>query len=157
MLKDNIVMLRKINGYSQEEVAEKIGISRQAVSNWDRGVAIPDVETLRLLAEALEVEFHTVLTGAPPKPPASENRAANSANRTLLLILNFALFAVHLAVALCKKLDLRVLLVPGFLASFALLLFFLFRHVITQNDFSIMRSVFVRSPTIRYPLFCARI
>lgn len=34
MLKDNLMMLRKLNGYSQEQVAEKIGISRQAYAKW---------------------------------------------------------------------------------------------------------------------------
>ena len=44
MLKDNIAMLRHINGYSQEEVAEKIGISRQAYAKWEKGESVPDVE-----------------------------------------------------------------------------------------------------------------
>ncbi len=51
MLKDNLVMLRKINGLSQEEVAEKIGISRQAYAKWERGSTVPDVEKCALLAE----------------------------------------------------------------------------------------------------------
>lgn len=36
-LADNIIALRKQNGFSQEEFAEKIGVSRQAVSSWERG------------------------------------------------------------------------------------------------------------------------
>ncbi len=51
MLKDNLVMLRKIHGYSQEEIAEKIGISRQAYAKWEKGLTIPDVEKCGLLAE----------------------------------------------------------------------------------------------------------
>lgn len=50
MLKDNLAMLRKINGYSQEEIAEKIGISRQAYAKWESGATIPDVEKCGLLA-----------------------------------------------------------------------------------------------------------
>ena len=44
MLKDNLVMLRKLHGYSQEEIAEKIDISRQAYSKWESGATIPDIE-----------------------------------------------------------------------------------------------------------------
>ena len=44
MLKENILMLRNVNGYSQEEVAEKIGISRQAYAKWEKGETIPKVE-----------------------------------------------------------------------------------------------------------------
>ena len=51
MLKDNLVMLRKIHGYSQEKIAETIGISRQAYAKWERGTTIPDVEKCALLAE----------------------------------------------------------------------------------------------------------
>ena len=51
MLKENLIMLRRIHGYSQEEIAEKIGISRQAYAKWEKGLTIPDVEKCSLLAE----------------------------------------------------------------------------------------------------------
>lgn len=51
MLKDNLMMLRKLNGYSQEQVAEKIGISRQAYAKWESGMTIPDLEKASLLAQ----------------------------------------------------------------------------------------------------------
>lgn len=51
MLSDNIILLRNINKFSQEEVAEKIGISRQAYAKWEKGETIPDVERCRKLAE----------------------------------------------------------------------------------------------------------
>ncbi|MCI8378198.1 MAG: helix-turn-helix transcriptional regulator [Lachnospiraceae bacterium] len=50
MIKNNLVCLRKINGYSQEEIAEKIGISRQAYGKWEKGETVPDVEKCGLLA-----------------------------------------------------------------------------------------------------------
>lgn len=37
MLKENLVILRNIHGYSQEEIAEKINISRQAYAKWETG------------------------------------------------------------------------------------------------------------------------
>ena len=51
MLKDNLVMLRRLRGFSQEQIAEKLGISRQAYAKWERGTTIPDVEKCALLAE----------------------------------------------------------------------------------------------------------
>lgn len=51
MFNDNIAMLRTINGYSQEEIAEKLGISRQAYAKWEKGGSVPDVEKTALLAE----------------------------------------------------------------------------------------------------------
>lgn len=51
MLKDNLIMLRKINGYSQEEIAEKIGISRQAYAKWESGTTTPNIDKALSLAE----------------------------------------------------------------------------------------------------------
>lgn len=51
MLKENLVMLRNLHGYSQEEIAGKINISRQAYAKWEKGTTIPDVEKCRQLAE----------------------------------------------------------------------------------------------------------
>lgn len=51
MLKENIINLRNSFGYSQEEVAEKIGISRQAYAKWEKGETIPDIEKCAELAK----------------------------------------------------------------------------------------------------------
>lgn len=47
---DKLKMLRKKNGLSQEELAEKLGVSRQAVSKWERSEASPDTENLIMIA-----------------------------------------------------------------------------------------------------------
>ena len=51
MLKDNLLMLRNIHGLSQEAIAEKIGISRQAYAKWESGATVPDVEKCSRLAQ----------------------------------------------------------------------------------------------------------
>lgn len=61
MLKENITMLRNVNGYSQEEVAEKIGISRQAYAKWEKGETIPDVERCYKLAELYGVTIDSLI------------------------------------------------------------------------------------------------
>lgn len=50
MLSDNLILLRTLKGYSQEEIAEKIGISRQAYAKWEKGETIPDVDKCNKLA-----------------------------------------------------------------------------------------------------------
>jgi len=52
-----LLALRKQNGYSQEELAEKLGVSRQAVSKWERGDASPDTDNLIALAKIYDISL----------------------------------------------------------------------------------------------------
>ena len=61
MLKENISMLRSVNGYSQEKVAEKIGVSRQAYAKWEKGETVPDVERCQKLAELYGVTIDSLV------------------------------------------------------------------------------------------------
>ena len=61
MLKDNLIMLRNIHGFSQEELAEKIGISRQAYAKWERGATVPDIEKCKKLADVYGVTIDSLI------------------------------------------------------------------------------------------------
>ena len=58
---DRLVKLRKKYGYSQEELAEKLGLSRQAVSKWERAEASPDTDNLICLAKLYGVSLDELL------------------------------------------------------------------------------------------------
>ena len=62
--KDVIVGLRKKNGLSQDELAEKVMVTRQAVSRWENGETVPNTETLKLLSKLFHVTINTLL-GSP--------------------------------------------------------------------------------------------
>ncbi len=55
MFNENLVRLRKLNDMTQEELAEKVGISRQALAKWESGETLPDLEKSRALAEVFGV------------------------------------------------------------------------------------------------------
>ena len=55
ILADKIIRLRKKNGWSQEELAGKMNVSRQAVSKWEGAQAIPDLEKILRLGELFGV------------------------------------------------------------------------------------------------------
>lgn len=79
MLKDNLVSLRNLAGYSQEEIAEKIGISRQAYGKWEKGETIPDVVKCARLAEVYDTTVDdllkaNVLEGQGSIPPAPRGK-----------------------------------------------------------------------------------
>ena len=50
ILADKIIRLRKKNGWSQEELAEKMQVSRQAVSKWEGAQTVPDLEKILMLS-----------------------------------------------------------------------------------------------------------
>lgn len=62
--KNIILQLRTERGMSQDELAEKIMVTRQAVSRWENGETIPNTETLKLLSKEFNVSINTLL-GAP--------------------------------------------------------------------------------------------
>ena len=62
--KDVIRELRSRRGYSQDELAEKLFVTRQAVSRWENGETTPGTETLKLLSQLFDVSINTLL-GSP--------------------------------------------------------------------------------------------
>lgn len=80
MLKENLIMLRSIHGYSQEQIAEKINISRQAYAKWENGATIPDIEKCSLLAGVYGVTLDSLIKdekvdgiGAIPPAPVGKS------------------------------------------------------------------------------------
>ncbi len=76
MFKDNLIHLRKIKQLTQEDVADKVGVSRQAVAKWESGETVPDLEKCSLLAELFGVTLDDLANfepeenyglGVPPK------------------------------------------------------------------------------------------
>ena len=64
--KEILYELRTKNGLSQDEVAEKVFVTRQAVSRWENGETVPNTETLKLLSKLFHVSINTLL-GSPQK------------------------------------------------------------------------------------------
>ena len=64
--KEVILSLRTKNGLSQDELAEKVFVTRQAVSRWENGETVPNPDTLKLLSALFDVSINTLL-GAPRK------------------------------------------------------------------------------------------
>ena len=65
MFKDNLIQLRKLHNMTQEDVAEKAGVSRQAVAKWESGETSPDLEKARLIAGAFGVSLDDLTSFEP--------------------------------------------------------------------------------------------
>lgn len=68
---DKLLKLRKMNNMSQEQIADKLGISRQAVSKWESGLSIPDMEKMMQLCKILNCNLDELVddgVGTTTKP-----------------------------------------------------------------------------------------
>ena len=64
--KDILFELRTKSGMSQDDLAGKVFVTRQAVSRWENGETVPNTETLKLLSALFDVSINTLL-GAPDR------------------------------------------------------------------------------------------
>ena len=60
-LRENILFLRNRDGYTQEQLAEKLGVSRQSVAKWESGNSYPEIEKLLILSEIFDISVDDLL------------------------------------------------------------------------------------------------
>lgn len=72
---DRIQHLRKTKGISQEELADKAGVSRQAVSKWESEQSIPDIDKIVILSDYFEVTTDYIIKGIEPKPDNTKDKS----------------------------------------------------------------------------------
>lgn len=77
-ISENLLTLRTVNGLSQEEVAERVGVSRQAVAKWERGETVPDIINCAALARLYDVAIDDLInydqaTAGLPIPPKGKH------------------------------------------------------------------------------------
>ena len=81
----NIAELRKKKGLTQEELAEKMCVTAQAVSKWERDASYPDVTALSELAKVLGVSVAAIIEGEQSVPKLKEAAADAIARRVLVI------------------------------------------------------------------------
>lgn len=103
----NIKMLRKQCGLNQTQLAEKIHVTRQAISSWERGLSCPDLHTLMELSKIFNVEIDQIIyspSGEQKKPkrvsPLSPKFVIAS---VLIYFLLFHFGGAYIAIPLFKK------------------------------------------------------
>ena len=84
LLKEKITIIRKMNGLTQEEFAWELGISRQALSKWENGASVPDVQMLLRIADFYDITLDQLIRDEYdlPMAPAAEEKAEERENDT---------------------------------------------------------------------------
>ena len=93
---NRLLALRREHGYSQEELAYKLGVSRQAVSKWERAESSPDTDNLLALARLYGVSLDALLLHTPAEEAEQKarKRARAKWKEGLLWLLTLALMVI---------------------------------------------------------------
>lgn len=107
-LGERIRELRKKHGLSQEQLADKLNVSRQAVQKWESGVNEPNIETIKCIASYFQVDYGYLLNGKTPDSPLkdvkeinNEHIVVNKAKNNTLTIYYILLIISVLIILMC--------------------------------------------------------
>ena len=123
ILADKIIDLRKKNGWSQEELAEHLNVSRQSVSKWESGMSVPDLNKIIAMSELFGVSTDYLLKDELDAPTPSETTGkdtaapvrtvtAEEANEYLAAVEHYSK-RITLGVALCILSPILLILLGG--------------------------------------------
>ena len=93
---DRILRLRKVKGISQEELADQVGVSRQAVSKWESQQSVPELEKVIIMSEYFGVTTDYILKGVETSQQSENN---NSIASQILYIASTSFIAIGLLCA----------------------------------------------------------
>ena len=119
MFNENLRELRKSKGFTQEELATKINVVRQTVSKWEKGLSVPDADSLQKIADVLDVEVSQLL-GANVETEASKNEIAEQLSRIneQLVIKNRRTKKIVTAICVILLLPLIIFIIMIILSNF---------------------------------------
>ena len=115
-LSDRIQYLRKVRGISQEGLAEKLGVSRQAVSKWESEQSMPDLDKIISMSDYFAVTTDYLLKGIEPVVQKEEEQSIKhrriASNICYQLSLGFVGLGIILSIILADFIKVSVLLTP---------------------------------------------
>ena len=115
-LSDRIQYLRKVRGISQEGLAEKLGVSRQAVSKWESEQSMPDLDKIISMSDYFAVTTDYLLKGIEPVVQKEEEQSIKhrriASNICYQLSLGFVGLGIILSIILADFLKISILLTP---------------------------------------------
>ena len=85
MLSEKIYTLRRKNRLSQEQLAERIGVSRQAISKWEGGLSTPELDKLKALSECFQITIDELTNdkSSNNSSDTTEQKKADTANKLI--------------------------------------------------------------------------
>lgn len=131
----NLSALRKQAGISQETLADQLGVSRQAVSNWERNLSEPDIGTINRISELLRVPVSDLMGN--PSGGGTQEKAVKI--RPALTVISVALAAVHLALGVRGYVNIAAaIFLPVMCAFIQSIIYIAFTTMIKSNHYDML-------------------
>lgn len=129
----SIKKLRIKNNISQDFLAEKLYVSRQAISNWENGKSQPDIDTLSNLGNIFNVSIDEIITGN------FSDQIKSKKNYIFIPLISLAISVLHLILSF-KRLSspIGVMISVLFASIVSIFMFFTFENSIKNKDFTII-------------------
>lgn len=90
---DTLLKIRKKKNISQEQLAQKVGVTRQTVSNWELNITIPNIDDLKKISDALNISYDKLLNASSNK---DEEKSENIKTSKLFIIILRAMGIIFL-------------------------------------------------------------
>ena len=156
---DFLQTLRKAHGYTQQEVADHLHISNKTISKWETGQALPDILSLKALAELYDVTVDEILNGqkdfkeSPKKDKAINNLLTANVGKKLnfYLLISGIVFLIGLLIDLVLSsfnYDLVGFFINFFIVGIGIIIYFLPYILINKEDLEYATSTKLRNNNI---------
>ena len=156
---DFLQTLRKAHGYTQQEVADHLHISNKTISKWETGQALPDILSLKALAELYDVTVDEILNGqkdfkeSPKKDKAINNLLTANVGKKLnfYLLISGIVFLIGLLIDLVLSsfnYDLVGFFINFFIVGIGIIIYFLPHILINKEDLEYATSTKLRNNNI---------
>ena len=133
---NKIKILRKQNNMSQDELASILNVTRQAISSWERGITIPDINMIEKLSKTFSMGIDEIISGESKVIEKQYDRKGTIllyVSSILLVVLNILISAF-----VYKEIKINTIFPVVIIIFIETTIFFTFANAINNNDFSIL-------------------
>ncbi|MGO1712405.1 MAG: helix-turn-helix domain-containing protein, partial [Senegalia sp. (in: firmicutes)] len=133
---DKIKLLRNKNKMTQEDLAKELNVTRQAISNWERGITIPDINMINNISRIFSITIDEIITGETKKIQKKFERKSSF----ILYISSIILFILNIVIStvIYKEIKIVTIFPVSIILFIETIIFFTFGNAIKNDNFSVI-------------------
>lgn len=133
---DKIKLLRNKNKMTQEDLAKELNVTRQAISNWERGITIPDINMINNISRIFSITIDEIITGETKKIQKKFERKSSF----ILYISSIILFILNIVIStvIYKEIKIVTIFPVSIILFIETITFFTFGNAIKNDNFSVI-------------------